>query len=56
MFTLKIALGNDAMNSPEEVAAALRAVADRLDAGRTQGTILDANGNTVGTWDLIPAD
>lgn len=55
-FTLTIELGNDAMQAGPDVAAALRAVADRIesdllaasDEGR--GTIRDANGNTVGRW------
>lgn len=54
-FTLTIKTGNDAMETPGDVAAALRKVADRIGCpwlpGDT-GTILDANGNTVGRWEM----
>ena len=55
-FKLEIELGNDAMITVDDVAAALRNIAHRLDTagvGRGQRVgILDANGNTVGffTW------
>lgn len=46
-FTLTIELGNAAICSKRDVAAAIRLVADRL---RTvdEGNIKDVNGNTVG--------
>ena len=50
MFSLKIKLGNDAMQSREDVASALRVVADKLDGGRCEGFINDANGNNVGKY------
>jgi hypothetical protein len=56
-FTLGIRLGNDAMQTPHDVAAVLRKVADRLDvqagllgAVREESSIRDLNGNTVGEW------
>lgn len=50
-FSLKITMGNDAMLTPEDVAAALRAVAKRLEDGNGQGgNIRDLNGNTVGNF------
>ena len=51
-FTLRIELGNEAMQTPEDVAASLREIANRLDWGmyRRSGEILDMNGNTVGEW------
>ena len=51
-FTLRIKLGNEAMQTPEDVADRLRAVADRLDYGMDlwSGKILDYNGNKVGEW------
>lgn len=51
-FTLRIKLGNDAMQTPEDVAANLRAVANRLNWGADlqSGEILDYNGNKVGEW------
>ena len=51
-FTLRITLGNEAMQTPEDVAANLRAVANQMDycMGRQSGKILDYNGNVVGEW------
>lgn len=49
-FRLNIKLGNAAMLTMEDVAQALRDVADKLDAGRDQGVVKDANGNTVGEF------
>ena len=54
-FTLRIKMGNDAMQTPEDVAASLRDIANRLDWGmyRRSGEILDMNGNKVGEWKFI---
>lgn len=63
-FQLRIELGNDAMQEPADVALALRDVADRLESimgfPGTQSVfqtssprIRDANGNTVGRWEVI---
>jgi hypothetical protein len=50
-FTLKIELGGDAMQSGPDVAAALRDVADKIEHGlEARGSIVDVNGNTVGTY------
>ena len=54
-FTLTISLGNAAMQSREDVAAALAQLAARLsDDGDfqngDQGNLRDANGNRVGAW------
>ena len=53
-FSLKIKLGNEAMQTPEDVAAALRSVAQAVDrvgvSSGEYGTIRDLNGNTVGSW------
>lgn len=52
-FTLKIKLGNDAMQTPEDVADALEKTAHTLRRGRVaEATIRDENGNTVGSWKL----
>lgn len=51
-FTLRIEMGNDAMDTADAVACALDELAERLrraDA-ETSGSICDANGNTVGEW------
>lgn len=53
-FTLTIQLGNDAMRSGPDVAAALRAVADRIEHElEARGPIRDANGNTVGEYQVF---
>ena len=53
-FTLEIELGNDAMQSPYDVAKALQVIAEDLRrngfADEGTGVIRDANGNRVGTW------
>ena len=51
-FTLRIKLGNEAMQTPGDVADRLLAVANRLNCGldRRSGKILDYNGNVVGEW------
>lgn len=57
-FTLTITLGNAAMQTPDHVAGALREVADGIEAGRElDGTVPDANGNTVGSYSgTLPSD
>lgn len=62
IFTLSIHLGNDAMQTPADLALALRELADKVavpDSRETyapaladSGAIRDVNGNTVGTWDI----
>lgn len=59
-FILSIDLGNDAMQTASNVAAALRDVASRLasvsrarmtdDTHEISGMIHDVNGNRVGGW------
>jgi len=49
-FILGIDTGNEAMQTPLDVAIALKAVARRLARGYTDGTIQDSNGNTVGSF------
>lgn len=53
-FTLRIEMGNEAMQTPEDVGDALWAVANRLNYGidLQSGKILDYNGNTVGEWEF----
>lgn len=50
MFRLEIVKGNEAMQTPEDVAAALERVAERLKDGCICGVIADRNGNIVGKW------
>jgi hypothetical protein len=49
-FALAIDIGNDAMQSAEDIADALRDVAALLYQGQTSGPIHDVNGNTVGRF------
>ena len=57
VYTVKIETGNSEMDSPVEVAGALRALAARLDGwpygwpsqAASDEAVLDVNGNRVGT-------
>ena len=49
-FILRIELGNDAMKTKRDIAKALREVAAKVAAGKTDGYIMDANGNKVGEY------
>ncbi len=57
-FTLTIELGNAAMQSPMDIAAALRKLAVRLSREYNglnlpdSGKIMDLNGNSVGNWEV----
>lgn len=56
-FTLKIELGNAAMETPRDIAKALREAAGRLecvadDATSASAPIYDENGNRVGKWEM----
>jgi hypothetical protein len=57
IFTLRIRLGNDAVQTPDDVAALLRKTADRLQLGHDLGTdthtIHDLNGNSVGHYNFL---
>lgn len=58
-FVLQIELGNDAMQTPSDVARKIREVGSSIDNHPAasnknhppfSGTIRDENGNFVGTW------
>ena len=49
-FKLTIRMGNEAMQTPEDVADALEEVVSTLRQGRVSGSVFDDNGNNVGTW------
>jgi hypothetical protein len=53
-FTLTIDLGNDAMQTPQDVAEALRGIAEDLDERvgvfPERRGVRDGNGNTVGRY------
>jgi hypothetical protein len=50
MFLVTITMGNEAMQTPEDVASALRTVANKLESGTLDGSVKDVNGNTVGQF------
>jgi hypothetical protein len=57
MFTLSIATDNTAFretpdDAAREVARILRETAERLERGKREGRVSDANGNTVGEFAL----
>lgn len=56
-FKLSITLGNEAMQTPRDVAEALRGIAARVHYGQAAGFVRDENGNTVGSFsgDFEPA-
>lgn len=50
-FRLEVELGNEAMQTVEDVAQALEdRVMEALLRGEPEGRIRDTNGNTVGRW------
>jgi hypothetical protein len=51
-FTLTIKLGNDAMQTPEDIADALRDSANHLERGNDAAPLMDYNGNTVGSYEI----
>ena len=60
-FNLEIEMGNDAMLTRQDVAQALVALSKRLVDERftpqdedltDEGSVLDTNGNSVGTWEF----
>jgi hypothetical protein len=51
-FKLVIRLGNEAMLTADDVARALRGVAEKLENGRAGGHVVDLNGNVVGDFEL----
>ena len=61
-FTVNIELGNDAMQTPDDIARALHKIASYFDGetgatfpelGPVTGKILDLNGNTCGSWAAV---
>lgn len=56
-FTLEINLGNEAMQTGNDVAEALQGIVDRLVdtydlSADMRGKLRDSNGNTVGHWEI----
>lgn len=56
-FTLTVELGNATMSTPDDLAESLREIAGLVEDNETEAKIIDANGNTVGSWSVIyPAE
>lgn len=53
-FTMQISLGGSAMDSPDDAARALVAIAHKISQGDycagATSSLLDENGNRVGSW------
>jgi hypothetical protein len=49
-FKVVIRLGNEAMQTQEDVANVLEEIVSSLRQGRVSGSVFDDNGNNVGTW------
>lgn len=52
-FVLEIETNNAAFEHPGELPGLVRNVADFLSRGRTEGGVMDSNGNTVGTFQFL---
>lgn len=55
MLRLRINTDGDAFagwKGPSEVATILRRIAQHVEVGRLDCTVIDSNGNTCGQWDL----
>lgn len=56
-FSLEIDLGNEAMQSKDDVAIAVKDVASRIIANQySDGPVLDRNGNVVGSYTFYTED
>lgn len=55
MLTISFRTDNAAFDPhpSAEVARILHDVAERIDAGQTDGPAIDANGNRVGQWEMV---
>lgn len=52
-FTLHLQLGNEAMQTPEDIARELHAVAEQIiETPAADGTITELNGNSVGSFHM----
>lgn len=55
-FVLDIRLGNAAMTDSQDLSDLLGETAERVLRGNRQGTLLDDNGNLVGSWSFEDDD
>ena len=52
ILTVKVDVGNDATLHPSDQADLLRSVAEKIESGDSEGSIIDYNGNKVGHFDI----
>jgi len=52
-FKVEITVGDDAMRTPDDVAKALREIANQLIIAPKGGLVSDRNGNVVGRFRLV---
>lgn len=57
-FTLTFDTDNDAFQNEndlvEEIPRILRTIATKFEHGRTEGAVMDVNGNSIGRWEYTP--
>lgn len=56
MMKLKFSTVNASFEASElgETARILRDIADKITQGRRDGSVMDLNGNRIGTWEYTP--
>jgi len=52
MITIKIDTGNDAFQADDEIMKVLQRIIRKLWCGQKEGTVMDSNGNTCGSYKL----
>lgn len=50
--TIKIRLGNEAMQTEKDISDALITIAQKILRGSQEGKVMDINGNSVGTYKI----
>lgn len=56
-FAVEIEMDNSSFENPQELPRIVRELSRKLESARgyATGYVLDANGNTVGAWEIIPS-
>jgi len=56
MLKINFATGNEAFQGDEtgETVRILREIAKKIEQGRENGSVMDLNGNKIGTWAYCP--
>jgi hypothetical protein len=55
-LTITLELGNEAMQTPDDITDALLRTIARIQDGHKEGNIRDVNGNTVGSFSFETAN